>query len=529
MALKRHKRRVLYYTDGRHSHLYQLEPPITLEQLCIPVDEVLGTMVDTFVLCAGGGTTFLHNTKVGTLWGELEEEKGEGVWRHIIWYRTAETVRQLHKQGYDQIQVLADRAHEKGLEFIVSLWTNAPAGNRLGDGRIDRFRRNHPEYQIEFSEARRRRELDFSQKEVREERLRIIDEICRNYPIGGFELNMAFPEVLPFTNYFKPEEAERKSHIMTSFVRDVRRILDAKEEELILAVRIPPTIEICRTLGLDVETWIKEGLLNILAPVSDRLIDVDMPVEEWIRATKGSGCQVYPCIGASVNDDRRIAATVEMYRAAAMNYLNAGVDGIYIVEFYVRGWPFNEEDYTILREVGDIDVIRFKDKHYWVRTGTREDPSILYPRKLPLLLKDGSENSVEFKANDDLEAASKAGTLKMVKLRLRIKNVTPNDRLSFSLNGTPLPEELCRMRDFTYRLLSPARSVERRLGSHYIFEFDLTNKPFPIKGLNNLLVRVEKRNPKIDQAVRLVLHDVELLVCYRIARNYPTFDEEKDF
>ena len=532
--MRKPKRRILYHTDGRHTHMYQLEPPLTLQQLLIPVDELLGTMVDTIVLSAGGGTTFFHATKAGTLWGELEEEVGKSVWRHLVWYRPAETVRQLLREGYDQMQVLADRAHEKGLEFIVSLWTNPPASNELGDGRLDRFRKTHLEYQIGgFQEggapAAAARSLDFSINEVREERLGIIREICSNYPIDGFELNMEFPYL---AYYFKPGEAEGKSHVMTGFIRDTRRILDSSGEGLILAARTPPTIEGCRKLGLNIVDWVRDGLIDVLVPESDSmLIDVDLPVEEWVDAAKGTGCQVYPCISPLVNDDRRVAATVEMYRAAAMNYLSTGADGVYLVDFYSRGWPFNAEDYTVLREVGDIDAVRFKDKHYWMRTGKREADYIGYPRRLPLILEDTSENTVRFRVSEELESALKAGILKQVQLRLRIRNVTLHDHLGFSLNGEPLPDQLCVKMDFTYRLLSPARSVERRLGAHYVFKFNLTNGPFPVKGVNEVSIKVERRDPWIDPAAegcKLELHDVELRVAYRIARNYPTFTEERD-
>lgn len=515
----------MYYTDARHPHLYQLEPPLTFEQLCIPVDELLGTMVDTIVVCVGTGTTYLHDTKVGDLWGTLEEEMGGRVWEHLVWYRTSESVRQSIKDGYDPLRVLAERAHEKDLGFVASLRMNPPvdSAHRVGVGRLDHFRRDHPEFQIgEFPEGSAppyvAKSLDFTHKEVRDERLGIIREVSENYPIDGLELEM---ESCPF---FKPDEAEEKQDIMTGFVRDVRRIMDKVDGSPLLTIRTLPNIESCGKQGLDVATWINEGLLNIVTPMNTYgvagLIDVNLPIEEWVEAAKGTGCQVYGCISPLVGDDRRRAATVEMYRAAALNYWKSGVDGIYLADFFSRGWPFTPEDYTILREVGDPDVIKHKDKHYWIPTTSSpgDEPYTSYQRQLPVTLKEGCEEKVRLKITDDLEGSSKVNILRLVKLRFRIVNNSIHDELTFALNGLRLPEENCSKMDFTYRI--------HRMFC-YVFEFDLTHGPLPTKGWNEVTVKLDKRDGKIALEIHPVLNDVELVVKYRIARNYPTPEEER--
>lgn len=541
--------RIMFYTDGRHTHLYQLEPPLTLEQLRIPVDELLGTMVDTIVLCLGVGVTYLHDTKVGDLWGTIEEEQGDRSWSNLVFYRAGENLRQSLQAGYDPLRILAERAHEKGLEFIASLRMN-PAkdyAHTPGTGRLSRFRRNHPELEIgEFPAVSAASSLgfDYSYKPVRDERLAIITEICERYPVGGFELDMSFP-----TYFFKPNEAERKHEIMTRFIRDVRTLMDKTPNEgsrqLVLSAKVPATIESCNKLGIDVITWIREGFLNIVVPctLDGALIDINLPLEEWVEAAKGTGCKVYGCVTPSVNDDRRVAATADMYRAAALNYWRAGVNGIYLSNFWSRGWPFNPEDYVILREIGDQEVIEHKDKHYWVRTRGRGDhapPPFLYPRQLPVILDEtpeGPGRTIRLKVADDIEPAARVGILSLVKLRLRIKNLTKHDELSFELNSTPLLKEFCKRFDFTYRLLSPARSVERRLLSHYTFDFDLTQGPFPLKGWNEITVNLEKRDPKIGDygyhperlvETDVILNDVELIIRYRISRHYPRFEEETD-
>ena len=45
----RRRKRTLYYNDARHYYLYVFEPPMTMEDAWVPIDEVAGTAVDTFV------------------------------------------------------------------------------------------------------------------------------------------------------------------------------------------------------------------------------------------------------------------------------------------------------------------------------------------------------------------------------------------------------------------------------------------------------------------------------------------------
>ena len=42
------KKRIIYMNDARHYYLFVFEPPMTLEDAWVPVDEVAGTAVDTF-------------------------------------------------------------------------------------------------------------------------------------------------------------------------------------------------------------------------------------------------------------------------------------------------------------------------------------------------------------------------------------------------------------------------------------------------------------------------------------------------
>ena len=55
---------------------------------------------------------------------------------------------------------------------------------------------------------------------------------------------------------------------MTDLMRSIRSLLDERSKQLgrplPLSVRVPPTFELAMGSGLDVRTWIDEGIIDIL-------------------------------------------------------------------------------------------------------------------------------------------------------------------------------------------------------------------------------------------------------------------------
>ena len=52
---------------------------------------------------------------------------------------------------------------------------------------------------------------------------------------------------------------------MTEFVREIRRLLDGREGDKRLLVRVPDTAAVSYDLGLDLKTWAREGLIDGVA------------------------------------------------------------------------------------------------------------------------------------------------------------------------------------------------------------------------------------------------------------------------
>ena len=103
------KRRVIYYSDARHYHMYIYDPPIRLEEAYAPVDEAAGTSANTFAYGFGVGPTMFHGTEVGEIWGSRFDEIGD-----VASWRARENVKSLLGRGLDPLDEGRRESHDAG-------------------------------------------------------------------------------------------------------------------------------------------------------------------------------------------------------------------------------------------------------------------------------------------------------------------------------------------------------------------------------------------------------------------------------
>ena len=63
------KRRTIYFDDARHYYLFVFEPPMTMDDAWSPIDQVVGTAVDTFAYGVARGDGLFYPSRVGTRFG----------------------------------------------------------------------------------------------------------------------------------------------------------------------------------------------------------------------------------------------------------------------------------------------------------------------------------------------------------------------------------------------------------------------------------------------------------------------------
>ena len=101
--------------------------------------------------------------------------------------------------------------------------------------------------------------------EVRQHYHSIVEELV-SFGVDGVELDF-----FRHPAFFRREEAFTNRYLMTDFIRRCRVSLDAAgaarspPTRLQLVLRVPDSIALCLSLGLDVGAWIDEGLVDIVA------------------------------------------------------------------------------------------------------------------------------------------------------------------------------------------------------------------------------------------------------------------------
>ena len=366
------RRRTIYFDDARHYYLYVFDPPMTMEQAWLPIDQLAGTAVDTFVYGVACGGLF-YPSKIAPQFQELSRpftsEYSAAFWR--AWTN----MQSLVSRGLDPLKVLVDRAHEQGMEFFASLrMGTAGQAGAVQDG-ID------PSFRV--SDGGR----GFAHPEVRDHFLALLQELASDYEIEGLELDFAAaPGGLD--NAFQKAEAVECTPLMNEYIGRISEM--ARGKDRLVGARIFPTEQMNLSAGLDVRTWLKEGWVDYVTPLfyTTLLLDPDMPIDWVVETAHEHDVSVYGFLQPDFRDEHRRFhvrqhATPEMLRAAAANFIDYGVDGLYT---WFLPWPLGPVERSLLTELSDHPRLGEGDKQYYLR---RQDPLAAktgYHAPLPLTI-----------------------------------------------------------------------------------------------------------------------------------------------
>ncbi len=473
--------RLIYNSDGDSTTLLAFPPPITPEQACRDIEELVGTRVEVFTNSMGrGDETFSHPTDFGDIYGAGVSEWPEG--ENVAWVRImAENTRALLDAGINIIDLLAERAHERGLQFWPALRMNdihEDDGSRFAAFRSS-FKKRHPELLIgspypqkhgygypqdDFTWA-----FDFAREEVRQRKLGLILETCQNYDVDGFELDFQRGAW-----YFKDGQEGEGLPLMTDFMRQVREktgaIAARKGRPFTLMLRVPPTVEKCRAIGLDVPTWIKEELADLFILMDKTYLDMGADIRGFVELAQGTCCKIgggleHICRG--YGDKRSIPAGSDILYAGALSYWHQGASCIYLFNYDCHrqaggDFSYTPDEYQVLREIHDPELIARKNKRYWVTVDLNaHTPAQGGLMPLPVeLAKAGAGQNFNIWIGDDIEGAKSERALDDIWLRLTCSGYEP-EAIDFggALNGIPLAEAHCletpRCTTLTYRDIAP--------------------------------------------------------------------------
>lgn len=423
----------------------------------------LGALADspvkTLVYCVGmGGDLLYYNTEVASRvgWRKSPDEVPGSLME-----KRMENARVCLAQGADAVRTAGETARRLGLRFIPSLRMNDAhfMVNPEQHSMTSEFWFKHRhEFTIKDSplafQPAYGNLLDFTHAAVRQLRLDTVFEVlARNHDlVDGFELDFN-----RFQVFFPKGRAAAGAPLITELVRRVRARLDelaqSEQRPLHLFVRVPPAAADCATAGLEIERWMREGLVDLVSPAQLMTLAGDMPIADLIALGKKHSVRVYPSLyprsawrlpfpprspdryaGAKVSRE----ATLEEIRGAAANYRAMGADGFYLFNFYNAFGSARPHDGRLHRVfhdlarpgnlLGQATVYAVTKSYYSDGRG-----SYAYGKQLPAKLASGAALRVTLDVAENPSAAPYP--LQTCEVRVGFRAAHADAKVTITLNG----------------------------------------------------------------------------------------------
>lgn len=465
------RRRVIFNNDG--DDIWTKGADTVERFLDVRHRPLLGTQVDSVFYCTTQSfNKFTHATKVAE---RFLATSGSFADNHLAAFAS---------QGTDGLRMSAEFCRANNMESFWTLrmndihdaWTNEFLSDwkQQDPSRIMAARDDV----LQFNDRRRLWSLvDFEHPDVQPRLLAIIQEVLQDYPVDGIELDWLRAPFYFRSHYEGKEVTDRQVAVLSQLMTSIRKLVDAESvrqnRPLLLASRVPVTSALCRRIGIDIEGWLRHGLLDILS-ISGGYVTVASPVAELITLGHQHGVPVYPCLSQSgllYRAPRGKGETQEpaSWFAAAQNGFAQGADGMYAFNLFPG--PYVYPNFT---------------------GPNAEDAQIQYVRDI--LSSIGTRRSLQ--AADKLYAISDAGNYMPM-------HYLAKDAEEFSV---ALPQELTANHENTLPpLIVPERRAElRKYGSARI-RIDLRrgqSQSVPLVSLNGRLLRID-RTEQIGSITRI--------------------------
>ncbi len=361
-----------------------------------------------------------YPAQVGRLWGQGTEDFARPGER-----RVARCMQEMKERGIDSLQVALEHAHGIGLEFYASIrffFGMCPPGEFFEDP----FFRDHPEFRCRDWDGTEVSHPSFAFPEVRQYVLSLLEDTANRYDVDG--INLIFLRGQPYVLYEKPlvegfrrqrgidpttlaekdarwqwyeqvamptfwfgdrpameKIAEQRvtrldelspvvqdwlrfrSGALTEFMRGLRGLVKGIGKEQKLSAVVFTNEADNFFYGLDVETWVKEGLVDIIVAYPwPEYFEIDMGY--FKRIIGGSMCELYANVMPRRMEPRE-------YLKKAPHYYEQGVDGLAFWDTNARHPVLNQ--WQAVRELGHNEELG-----QWLETDR-------FPRKFLLLRRLG--------------------------------------------------------------------------------------------------------------------------------------------
>jgi len=276
---------------------------------------------------------------------------------------------------------------------------------------------------------------------VRDYLYRITEEVGRRYDVDGIEIDYWRYPVFFRPNMDGQPATSSQLDILTGFQRSIRQMAvreGAKRgRPILIAARVPMSVDACRNIGIDIKRWLKEDLLDVMS-LGNGDAWPNIPAGAMMELGHEYDVPVYPCLkysGYGINHLRT-------WRAAAANAWRAGADGVYFFNITPYNYRDPDELTPQFKELGDPAKLMALDKWFSATApyaGQRYSGYCPMAEVLPssmalpaTLSSDGQPTVVILQIGDDIAAAAERN---LVRVRLNPSTLDLLDAVETRLNG----------------------------------------------------------------------------------------------
>ncbi len=299
---------------------------------------------------------------------------------HEVDYSSYETMYKAYTEyNFDGIQIFIDQMHKLGIRPWLTFrmndahFSSAETSFIHSDMFYEEIAAGHNTHE---RYAYYRNLFNWRYPRYKNAILNYIEELLGKYDIFGIELDF-MREIYCFDYVGDPDGIQE---IMLDYFREVKKRVTAAEKRLGHDLKI--SLRICRDpdeaydLGFDVETMVREGLIDVLVPTGHfGSTDGCMPVRKWKKIV---GDDIALIGGIETNNYKLTVNTPEHAKAYAASFYAQGADGIYFNnhEYYTdrnrASWRVNKEnchkgrrEFTVTeQDYGAYDPLAFKPFPY---------------------------------------------------------------------------------------------------------------------------------------------------------------------
>lgn len=406
----------------------------------------------------------------------------------------------LKDSGKDTLEIMIDVSRKHNLEVFWSSRINDVHDAFFPAVRYN-IRTQHPEWCLSTeAEGSKYNYPDprscwtgwnFALPQIRQLTIDATREVCQTYDIDGIELDFwrhayFFKESLQGNSVTKEHRA-----MFTDMIRKIRKMTEEeglkRGRPILLAARAFETPELSLNGGLDVKTWLKEGLVDILsvAPCTEQTPNY----ESLIALAHQFETPIYPIVNpfhktsVNQNDYSQMLGNLPVWRGDALSLFAQQADGIQMFNVFdpnLKQW----------HELGDPQKMKTLNRTYvWDYTPSQYQGKETFSQFRMLRFKasiqatpKGSE-PVPLYVGEDLSQTDKTGKQRELTLRVRAHSPADKTTLQLTVNNHPVkPNAIAPAegKPLTTWLTFPVTPATFKKGENQITVKRTDGKPAPI-------------------------------------------------